>query len=296
MRTKLFFLTPLVVVAVAVIGAPASQGADPFVAGGPSTRTVAADQSASDRALGRARDVGRALGLGGTRQTVSRLDDRFDHRIYDEVVSFDARGREVALTRLDTDGRLLLAVRLGWTPGPGRAIAAAAVAVADKAAAIARAAGLPVDGKPEVHRSSGAGGWIVRWAWLVDGVPVRGDGVRVTVWSDGSFHAVTSTERPLAGRPMSVLTAAAARSIAERIVATRFKDSADALGVVAVEQAWVAPNDTWEPARPDAPEATLRLAWIVRFESSGPLAERMRMLEFWLEAGAGALIGGDIVE
>jgi hypothetical protein len=294
MRTKLFFLLPLVVLAVAVIGAPASQGADPFVAGGPSTRTVATDQSAADRALGRARDVGRALGLTGTRQTVSRLDDRFDHQTYDEVVSFDGHGREVALTRLATDGRLLLAIRLGWTPGAGRAIAAAAVA--DKAAAIARAAGLAVVGKPEVHRSSGAGGWIIRWARLVDGVPVRGDGVRVTVWSDGSFHAVTSTERPLAARPVNILTAAAARSIAERIVAARFKDSADALSAVAVEQAWVAPNDTWDAARPDAPEATLRLAWIVRVESSGPLAERMRMLEFWLDAGAGTLIGGDIVE
>lgn len=294
MRTKLLLLTPLLLLAVAVIGAPASQGADPFVAGGPSTRAVAADQSASDRALGRARDVDRALGLGGIRQTVSRLDDRFDHRIYDEVVSFDARGREVALTRLDTNGRLLLALRLGWTPGSGRAIAAAAAV--DKGVAIARAAGLTVDGKPEVHRSSGAGGWIVRWPRLVDGVPVRGDGVRVTVWADGSFHAVTRTERPLAARPASALAADAARSMAERIVAARFKDSADALGVLAVEQAWVAPNDTWDAARPDAPEATLRLAWIVRFESTGPLAERMRMLEFWLDAGNGALIGGDIVE
>jgi hypothetical protein len=294
MRTKLLLLSPLVLLAVAVIGAPASQGADPFVAGGPSTRAVAADQSASDRALGRAKDVDRALGLGGIRQTVSRLDDRFDHRIYDEVVSFDARGREVALTRLDTDGRLLLAVRLGWTPGSGRAIAAPAVA--DKGAVIARAAGLTVDGKPEVHRSNGAGGWIVRWPRLVDGVPVRGDGVRVTVWSDGSFHAVTRTERPLAARPANALSAAAARAVAERIVAARFNDSADALDVLTVEQAWVAPNDTWDAARPDAPEATLRLAWIVRFESTGPLAERMRMLEFWLDAGDGALIGGDIVE
>jgi hypothetical protein len=92
MRTKLFILLPLAGLAVAVIGVPASQGADPFVAGGPSSRAVALDTTSSDRALSRALDVGRALGFGGTRQTVARLDDRFDHRVYDEVVSYDAQG------------------------------------------------------------------------------------------------------------------------------------------------------------------------------------------------------------
>ena len=151
MRTKLFMLLPLAGLAVAVIGVPASQGADPFVAGGPSSRAVALDRTSSDRALGR------ALGLGGTRQTVARLDDRFDHRVYDEVVSYDAHGREVAVTRLDTNGALLLAIRLGWAPATGRPIAAAAVA--PKAAAIAAAAGLRVVGVPEVHnrKAPGAG-------------------------------------------------------------------------------------------------------------------------------------------
>src|SRR5437773_7553742 len=192
MRTKLFMLFPLAGLAVAVIGVPASQGADPFVAGGPSSRMVALDRTSSDRALGRAVDLRRALGLGGTRQTIARLDDRFDHRVYDEVVSFDAHGREVALTRLDTNGALLLAIRLGWSPGSGRPISADAAA--GKAAAIVGAAGLTVGGTSEVHPSQGAGGWVVRWP------------------------------------------------------------------------------------------------------PTGPLAERMQMLEFWLDAGDGALIGGDIAE
>lgn len=294
MRARLFLLIPLAGLAIAMIGAPAGQGADPFVAGGPSSRTVALDRAASDQAAGRALAIGRALGLTGVRQTVNRLDDRFDHRVYDEVVSFDAHGREVGLTRLEPDGRLILAIRLGWTPTSGRPIAAAAAA--DKATAIAKGAGLAINGKPEVHRSAGAGGWAVGWPRLVDGVPVRGDGVRVTVWSDGSFHAVTSSERSLEARPTTVMTAAAAQTTAERIVASRFRASAGSLGVIAVEQAWVAPNDTWDPSRPDAPDAALRLAWVVRFQSTGALAERMRMVEFWLGAGDGALIGGDISE
>jgi hypothetical protein len=294
MRTRLFMLLPLAGLAVAMIGVPAGQGADPFVAGGPSSRTVGLDMASSDRAVDRALAVGRALGLGGTRQTVARLDDRFDHRTYDEVVSFDAHGREVALTRIDTDGTLRLAIRLGWAPGSGRPIAASAAA--DKGASIARAAGLAVAGVPDAQASQGAGGWTVRWPRLVDGVPVRGDGVRVSLWSDGSFHALTREERPLAIRPPTIMTADTARAIAQRIVGARFTASADALAVIAVEQAWIAPNDTWDPARPDAPDGTLRLAWVVRLQSSGPLAERMRMLEFWLDAGDGALIGGDIVE
>jgi hypothetical protein len=294
MRTKLFMLIPLAGLVVAVIGAPASQGADPFVAGGPSGRLVPIDRSAESLAIGRAQDVGQALGLGGVRQTMARLDDRFDHRIYDEVVTFDAHDHEVGLTRLDTDGRLLAAIRLGWTPTHGRAIRASGAA--DRASSFARSAGLAIAGAPEVHRSNGAGGWIVSWPRLVDGVPVRGDGVRVSLWSDGSFHAVTRNERQLAAKPPSVLTAAAARAVAEQLASSRFQLGADGLVVVAVEQAWVAPNDTWDASRPDAPDETLRLAWAVRFQANGKLAERMRKIELWLDAGDGALIGGDVVE
>jgi hypothetical protein len=225
---------------------------------------------------------------------VARLDDRFDHRVYDEIASFDVHGRQVGLSRFDTDGRLLLAIQLGWTPGSGRPIDAAAAT--EKGATIARAAGLAPDGKPEIQRSNGAGGWIVRWPRVVDGVAVRGDGTRVTLWADGSFHALNRSERALAARPATTQSADVARSTAERIVASRFKASTANLAVVAVDQAWVAPNDTWDPTRPDAPDAVLRLAWVVRLQSSGSLADRMRMLELWLDAGDGALIGGDIVE
>jgi hypothetical protein len=294
MPSRILILLPVAGLAVALVGVPASQGADPFVAGQLSSRPVAIDASASNRALSRAHDLGRALGYGGVRDTVIRLDDRFDHRVYDEIASFDARDQQVGLTRLDMDGRLLLALQLGWSPGMGRPITAARAT--DKAAAIARVAGLTTDGKPEVQRSSGVGGWIVRWPRFVDGVPARGDGTRVTVWSDGSFHAVARNERPLAARPANTLSADAARSAVERVVAARFKTSAADLAVVAVDLVWVAPNDTWDPARPDAPDAVLRLAWVVRLQSSGSLADRMQMLEFWLDAGDGALIGGDIAE
>ena len=59
--------------------------------------------------------------------------------------------------------------------------------------------------------------------------------------------------------------------------------------------AWVAPNDTFEAARPDAPLETRRLGWVITVRSSGALAGSMRGLEVWIDAGDGSLLGGDVV-
>jgi hypothetical protein len=281
-------------VGLLMILAPTSQGADPFVAGGRSTRPVAMDRATSHRALSRAGAVGRALGLAAAEQRVERFDDRFDHRVYDEVLSLDARGREIALTRLDPDGNLVAAMRLGWQPGHGGMVDGQGAAVS--AIDLARAAGVAVRGTPEVRQSNGAGGWSVAWRRSVNGVPVRGDGVRVTLWTDGSFHAITRQERPLAAAPGRQVGADEARATAVRLAAARFAGSAGALRAIGVEQAWVAPNDTWQPGRPDAPDAVLRLAWVVRLETTGAVAERIRMVEFWLDAEDGSVIGGDVLE
>jgi hypothetical protein len=297
MRTK--SMTRLVLLAFAgagivLAGAPPSSGADPFVAGGRSTRPVAIDRSQADQALARAADLAAALGLPGVSRRAERLDDRFDHRVYDEVVSLDVAGREVSIARFDPDGSVAMAIALGWQPGRGRAIGRDAAAA--RGVALAVAAGLGVSGRPIVSASAGAGGWSISWPRTADGVPVLGDGIRVSLWGDGSFHALSRTERPLAAAPNQPISAAAAGRIAESIVADRFGSEASALRLVAVDLSWVAPNDTWAPERPDAPAATLRLAWVARFEAAGTLAERVRFLEYWIDAGDGSLVGGDIVE
>jgi hypothetical protein len=277
-----------------IAGAPPSQGADPFVAGGRSTRPVAVAQSQADRSVARAADLAKALGLPGVSRRAERLDDRFDHRVYDEVVSVDAAGREVSIARFDPDGRVAMAIVLGWQPGRGRAVGRDAAAT--RGQAIARAAGVETTGRPIVSASAGAGGWSVAWSRMADGVPVLGDGIRVSLWTDGSFHALARTERPLAAAPPHRLGVGAARKVADAFVVRRFGNDAQALRVAATELAWVAPNDTWAPERPDAPAETLRLAWIVRYEASGPLSERLRLLEFWIDAGDASVIGGDVAE
>ena len=275
-------------------GAPPSQGADPFVAGGRSTRPVAVAPSQADRALARAAELAKVLHLPGVNRHAERLDDRFEHRVYDEVVATDASGREVSVSRFDLDGKVVMALTLGWQPGRGRAVGR------DDAAArgfeVAAAAGLAISGSPAVTWSAGAGGWSVAWPRVVDGVPVLGDGVRISLWSDGSFHGLTRMERPLAAAPLRRIGDGVARKAAARIVAERFGGDAGALRVIATELAWVAPNDTWEPERPDAPAETLRLAWIVRLKTTGALAERLRLVEYWIDAGDASLLGGDVVE
>jgi hypothetical protein len=294
---RLSRILPVVVLAgigLVAVGAPTSQGGDPFVAGGRSTRPVAVTPSQADRALARGRRLAAELGMPGVARRAQRLDDRFEHRTYDEVTSFDAAGREVAIARFETDGSVAMALVLGWHPGQGAPLDRASVEA--RALGLVRAAGLDVVGHPSIRASTGAGGWSIDWPRLVDGTPVRGDGVRVALWPDSSFHGLTRIERPLAAAPTRPIDAGAARSVAERFVAGRFDAAASDLRVHAVERAWVAPNDTFAPTALDAPAETLRLAWIVRFEAGGALAGRLRSVETWLDAADGSLLGGDLVE
>jgi hypothetical protein len=290
-------LLPLIALAglgVVAIGVPSSQGGDPFVAGGRSTRTVDLRASDADRAKARGRQLAAALGLPGVSQRVERLDDRFEHRTYDEVISLDKADHEVAIARFETDGTVAMALVLGWHPGRGTPVDRTAAEA--RGLGIVRAAGLDVAGQPTVVASSGSGGWSITWQRLAGGAPVRGDGVRVALWADGSFHGLSRIQRPLAAAPAHPIAAGVARNTAETWAAGRYGAAAVDLRVGAVEQAWVAPNGAFDPNGPDAPAETLRLAWIVRFEAHGSLAGRLRSIEAWLDAGDGTLLGGDVIE
>jgi hypothetical protein len=125
---------------------------------------------------------------------------------------------------------------------------------------------------------------------------VRGDGVRIALWPDGTFHGLNRIERPLAAVPAQPMAAGAARIAVERWAAERYGSAAADLRLATVERAWVAPNDAFDASRLDAPAETLRLAWVARFEAGGALADRLRQVEVWLDAGDGSLLGGDSVE
>ena len=92
----------------------------------------------------------------------------------------DAAGRDVAIARFELDGRPAMAVALGWRASSGRTIDGPGAG--KRAAALARAAGLTVQGAA-VTRSVASGGWSVAWPRFVDGVPVPGDGLRLSLWA-----------------------------------------------------------------------------------------------------------------
>jgi hypothetical protein len=270
-------------------------GADPYVAGGDLTRVSAIQGTQAAAVAVRAAGHERALSLATpAHRTMQLVADRREGRAYVEVTDLDGRGRPLAVLRYGTNGRLTAAVRLGWSPGGGRALGTESEA-AGAGLRLARSVGAEPTGTVRATRRTG-GGWTVAWPRVVGGVPVPGDGLRVQLWADGSFHALASSERTLATWPSAMRERAEAEAIVGGWLDRWFPGRSRAgARIVDAALAWVAPNDTFDAARPDAPGDVLRLAWVVRVRSVGPLAESLRGLEVAVDAGDGSLLGGDVL-
>ena len=279
---------------VSVAGLAAVTAADPFIAGQPAGRPSALPDGGR-AAVGAARGLLEALDLPApAAASAERVEDRLDAATYDDVTFRDERGRPTLLVRLGADGSLRPLARLDAPAPATRAMPKSQVP--GRASAVARAAGLRPAGLPVVTVDPSSG-WAVTWQRVEAGVPVLGDGTWVRLDGDGSVRSVAATASPLAPRPVLVLPEAEARHIAEQEL-DRLMEPAVRSGVhvAAARLAWVASNDTFEPARPDAPEALRRLAWVVRATASGSAADRLRGLELDIDAGTGRLLGGDVLE
>ncbi|HSS36037.1 MAG TPA: hypothetical protein VLR93_07160 [Patescibacteria group bacterium] len=280
---------------VVIVRVQPADASDPYVAGSDPTRVSRLSGPIAATVLDRAIHHERVLGLApaGTR-TVDRVVDRRGHRTYDEVTDLDPRGRPVALFRYALDGRLTAATRLGWQAGTGSPLASASAAV-DAAGRLARSLGVQPAGRGLADRR-GANGWTVHWDRRVAGVPVPGDGLRVQLWPDGSFHGLTASDHALAARPPTTIAVSAAESIVATLLDRWIPASARGdVRIVGSALAWVAPNDTFEPARPDAPAEIRRLGWVVTVRSRGAFASTIRGLEVAIDAGDGSGLGGDVL-
>jgi len=276
-------------------GPPPGSAADRFVAGQLSTTRTPVVGAEAKVLRERAATHRRAIGVSAAATvTVERVVDRFAGLTVDEVVDRDNRGRPLALQRFDPAGRLLAAVRFGGHNPKGTDVATAARAEG-AALRLARALDLDPAGAARVRRGA-AEEWIVEWPRVVDGIPVPGDGVFVRAWTDGSLHTAVRHERPLAEPPGRLIAVGQARRLAEaRLAGWLDARNAGEWRIDGASLAWVAPNDTFEASGPDAPAATLRLAWVVRATTRGALAGSIRGLELYLDAGDGRLLGGDVV-
>lgn len=276
-------------------GTSTGDAADRFVAGGPVTERAPVTSDKASAALARAAEVRSRLGLPEPAASrVERVVDRFDGTAYDEVTESDRTGRTLQLHRFDARGRLVGAVAFGWNAAGGARMPNAAAARA-RGNRLAVDLGLDAAGTPDVRQGPDDTGWTLTWPRVVDGVPVVGDGVRLDLWPDGRIHAVVRTERPLAARPAWTLDEATARARATTSLGTIFGSRSGQVSIATLGLGWVAPNSAFNPTGPDAPGATLRLAWVVEARTSGPLADALRAVKLYLDAGTGALIGGDVL-
>ena len=268
-----------------------------FAAGQPGLAEARLPAAEATAQVERATRTAALLGLPrATSRRATRVVDRFGGGTYDEVTDYDVTGRLLSSQRFAPDGRLLAAVRFGWRSGSGPVLAGPAGARA-RAERIVATLGLAATGTPRVIAAPSNAGWTVAWGRTVDGVPVPGDGLRIQLWPDGSVHGLARSERPLAERPPVPLDAVRVRAIVEGHLDGWFHgDARRDVALAGLALAWVPPNDTFAPLGPDAPGAVLRLAWVARVATSGALADDLRALEIYVDAGSGSILGGDILE
>jgi hypothetical protein len=253
--------------------------------------------SADDKpeAVARSRATRTALGIpGGVDTRAVHVKDGTRGLEYDEVTDVGADGQPVALTQLDGSGRLLLAVRFDMPKQPK--VAAGRQAALDRASSGLGSAGIEVGGSPFVGETQSWGGWDVSWPRSEGGVAVRGDEVRVHVREDGEIGSVGRVVHELASAPAVKLTRAQARSIATKQIQGWSAKSGARFTIGDLTMEWTAANATFDPGKIGAVEEPYRLCWVVNVTPEGDAAAYASLVVMYIDAGTGAVIGGDVVE
>ena len=224
------------------------------------------------------------------------MTDRFGGTTYDEVTGRDGAGRRRA------PAALRRARAASWAPSrsAGRPRAAVACRTSRRpghaATGLAADLGLDVAGQPDVRQEPDDTGWAIAWPRVVDGIPVLGDGVRVDLWPDGRVHAVVRTERPLASRPARVIDEATREGtgdprprgpVREPLRAGRDRDGRARLGRPE-RRLRRRRRRTPRPQRSGSPGSS-------RPARAASSSEGLRAVKLFLDAGSGALLGGDVL-
>jgi hypothetical protein len=236
-----------------------------------------------------------ALGFSkGAARKGRHVHDGIQKSDYDEVAEVDAAGQPTSLTQFDGMGRLLAAVRFD---SPARSGAAVSSDQAGKAAARGlAAAGIPVAGAGRPTANGAVGGWDIHWDRVQAGFKVRGDETAVHVWQDGRIQSVARVEHDLAAAPPTPIGQAAAQAVVSRQCDSWFSGGDSGFGIAGMTLEWVVPNAAFDPARVGAAEGPYRLAWVANVNPTGSAAEAVRLVTLYVDAGDGAIIGGDVVE
>ena len=285
---------PITAATASLAPSPAQEAAGPMPPAGSRVETAIL---ADDRpeVFVRSRTVRTALGMpGGVQNRGLHVKDGSRKAEYDEVTETDSSGQPLSLTQLDASGRLLLAVRFDEAASSQTRVGRdAALKTASDGLA---GAGIKATGEVLADSTEGVGGWDLRWNRSSGGVPVRGDEIRVHVRDDGAIASVGQVSHELAAAPARRLTKEQARStaLAQTKVWSSRSGASFSLGDISLQ--WTGPNAAFDPAKINAPEAPMRLSWVVNVIPQGDAASYARLVVLYVDAGDGSVIGGDIVE
>jgi hypothetical protein len=264
----------------------------PSPAASPGIARVPLGQGQSDTVVARSSATLQALQFPvGAKRTAWHVSDSQKHEDYDEVDELDARGKPISLTMF-SGARLRAAMRFDSPPQSAKAIdQAAAVASAQAAAAkLQLAPGVASSAYAEVL----GGSWDVHWERQENGIPVRGDGVLIRVWADGRIASVAQNLHALAAAPSQVLDASVATGRVSDYVDAMPAEVQAGVNVLPPELQWVRPNGAFDQTNPYDEQPVCRLAWVVTILGSPDGA--FTRVAYFIDAGDGSLLGGDVVE
>ncbi len=259
----------------------------------PITETLPAASAALQADAMTAARLAALLDLGGTPGPAVRQRDLRSGQEFDEIAFVTPDGAESALLRLDpASGLPLTIVQLGRPTGYDRP-AFNASSVAGRARTLLGQIGLPLPpGAPGVEWDSGLESWRIGWERLVDGVPAPGDGTFLNVFPGGQLASFSRFETPLRAVSLHTITPAEARKAALAWAVERDIASLKGFRMEHPVLEWRAANDYLTPGGSDAPEAELRLVYRVRLSHDVAGETAPQLLDLYVDAGDGAIVGG----
>ena len=286
------FLIGAAVLALVSAGTALGGAPDGWRAGQDPRRPLPLSAADAAQARARAAALGRALGLAGQPEDPARELDRFAGREIDSTALSDHGRRTAVMIHDVASGRVRAVANLAWRPEDDRPLLdRAGVAVAARGLAAAAGVRAPA-AAPAIQWDEASDAWEARWPRIVEGVPIPSNDLVVRVRRSGQLASLSAPESPLAAAPPSRIPAARAEAVARAFATTHGLERLGKLTVSAQGLAWVEANAYVDPGAADAPDPTLRLCQVVRL-TLPPAADGPRLIELYVDAGSGDIVGGD---
>jgi hypothetical protein len=230
----------------------------------------------------------------GAKRSGRHVHDGLQNLDYDEVTEVDSKGQPSSLVQFDSKGGLVAAVRFDSPASTSGVVSADAATKAARKSL--QGVGMAPDGNAQTSRDDASGGWAVQWQRTSAGHTVRGDETLVRLGADGRIQSVAAVTHGLAAMPATQLAQADARAVVARQCSAWFSGKGSGYNVGEMDLEWVGPNAAFDGSKLESDSDPYRLAWVVNVVPTGAAADSTRLVTLYVDAGSGAVIGGDVVE